>query len=136
MDNDQLIFAEEEPDDDVDSENTWKVLIVDDDDEVHNVTHLALNDVIHEGRKIEFISTFTGKEARKAIAKHSDIALILLDVVMEEDDSGLEVVKYIRDELKNSQVRIVLRTGQPGHAPEEKVILQRLQNDLVLQLNS
>lgn len=100
----------------------WKILIVDDEDEVHVVTRLALQDFEFASRGLQLISVYSGAEALSALEEHPDIALILLDVVMETDHSGLDVARYIREELKNRFVRIVLRTGQPGQAPEHKII--------------
>ena len=48
---------------------------------------------------------------------------------METDVAGLELVEYIRNEIKNETVRIILRTGQPGQAPERRVIVQYDIND-------
>ncbi len=100
----------------------WKLLIVDDDREVHDVTRLVLNDFSFADRGLELLSAYSGAEAKAMLAEHPDIAVMLLDVVMESDHAGLEVAKYVRDELKNSAVRIVLRTGQPGQAPERAVV--------------
>jgi len=100
----------------------WKIAIVDDDDEVHKITKLSLKDFEFEGRRIEFIDAYSGKEARELFQQHDDIALVLLDVVMEDEHSGLDVVKFVREELNNHYTRVVLRTGQPGSAPEEDVI--------------
>jgi len=97
--------------------NTWKVLIVDDDDEVHTVTRLSLSDFSFEEKSIDFISAYSGNEAKRILSERNDIALVLLDVVMESDDAGLKVSKYIRNELENYFTRVVLRTGQPGFAP-------------------
>jgi hypothetical protein len=47
---------------------------------------------------------------------------VLLDVVMETADAGLLLVDYIRRELGLSATRIVLRTGQPGYAPEHETL--------------
>lgn len=102
--------------------SAWKVLVVDDDPQVHSVTKFALQDFIHQGRDLNLIHVHSSVEAKVALAEHPDVAIILLDVVMEEDDSGLKLVQYIRNELKNNHVRIVLRTGQPGLAPERTVI--------------
>lgn len=107
----------------------WKVLIVDDEPEVHDVTRLALRDFIFQQHKLEFISAFSGAEAKIRLQQHDDIALILLDVVMESEHSGLDLVSYIRDTLVNKLVRIVLRTGQPGQAPEQQIVLQYDIND-------
>eukprot|EP00487_Bulimina_marginata_P013136 TRINITY_DN9898_c0_g1_i1.p1 TRINITY_DN9898_c0_g1~~TRINITY_DN9898_c0_g1_i1.p1 ORF type:complete len:152 (+),score=22.57 TRINITY_DN9898_c0_g1_i1:49-504(+) len=104
------------------STKTWKVLIVDDDDEVHKVTQLSLSDFSFEEKNIEFISAYSGNEAKKILRESDDIALVLLDVVMESDDAGLKVSKYIRNELENHFTRVVLRIGQPGFAPIDDVM--------------
>ncbi len=107
----------------------WKVLIVDDEQSVHTITNTVLNGITFDNKKLEFISAFTGTQAREIMQEQSDIALILLDVVMENDNAGLEFVDYVRNELNNKFVRIVLRTGQPGYAPEKEVIDQYDIND-------
>lgn len=100
----------------------WKILVVDDEPEVHDVTALALRGVSFEDRRIEIVSARSAAEARAALERHPDVALLVVDVVMEAEDSGLRLVEHVRETLKNSLVRIVLRTGQPGHAPERTVI--------------
>jgi len=102
----------------------FKVLIVDDDLNIHKMTKFILNDFDFKYYKLEFISAYSGEETKKIIKNTSDIAVILLDVVMETSDAGLEVVKYIREELNNHLVRIIIRTGQPGYAPEREVIIK------------
>jgi response regulator RpfG family c-di-GMP phosphodiesterase len=90
---------------------------------------MVLNDVTFKGKGIRFLHAYSGEETIRLIREHSDTAIILLDVVMEEDNSGLKVIKYIREDLGNSIVRIVIRTGQPGEAPEKKVIVDYDIND-------
>ena len=85
-------------------------------------TTLALKRFVFQNKPISFYHAYSGEEARTIMGKHPDMALILLDVVMEADDAGLVTARYIREQLQNHFVRIVLRTGQPGAAPEEKVI--------------
>jgi len=102
----------------------FKVLIVDDDINIHKMTKFILNDFDFKYYKLDFISAYSGEEAREIITNTSDIAVILLDVVMETSDAGLDVVKYIREELDNHLVRIIIRTGQPGYAPEREVIIK------------
>ncbi|RUO28160.1 hypothetical protein CWE12_12345 [Aliidiomarina sedimenti] len=100
----------------------YKILIVDDDDEIHVITRMALSDFQLNGRGLEFISAYSGQEAQQVLQEQEQIALVLLDVVMETDHAGLDVARWIRETLKNRLIRIVLRTGQPGQAPEEEII--------------
>ncbi|RUO65627.1 Response regulator receiver domain-containing protein [Pseudidiomarina planktonica] len=110
-------------------EDYWKVLIVDDEPEVHAVTKLALSDFSFLGRGLKFYSAYSGEEARELVNEHPDAAIVLLDVVMETDDAGLQVARYIREEVHNRFPRIILRTGQPGQAPERTVIINYDIND-------
>ena len=112
----------------------WKIMIVDDEKTVHQATQLVLQDFTFEDKSVNLISAYSGKEAIELIQQHPDTAFILLDVVMESNDAGLKVVKYIREELKNKLVRIILRTGQPGEAPEESVIINYDINDYKLKV--
>ncbi|HEY0562279.1 MAG TPA: HD domain-containing phosphohydrolase [Methylophilus sp.] len=100
----------------------WCVLIVDDDPEVHAVTRLALRDFQFENREVQIISAYSGEEARSLFAQRDDISLALVDVVMESEHAGLELVKHLRVDQGNHKVRLVLRTGQAGQAPEDRVI--------------
>ncbi|MBK8579282.1 MAG: PAS domain-containing protein [Candidatus Accumulibacter sp.] len=104
------------------SGNPWKVLLVDDEDDVRAVFHLALQDVLIEGRQLLLLDARSAGEAKAALATSPDIALMLLDVVMESDQAGLELVHQVRNGLANRSVQIVLITGQPGYAPHRKVV--------------
>lgn len=126
---DCLEWAEESDGFNMPANEPWKIMIIDDDEAVHSVTKLALRHFVFENRKLEFISGYSGKEAQELIHQHPDTAIVLLDVVMEDDEAGLRVARYIREEVKNPFVRIILRTGQAGQAPEEKVIIEYDIND-------
>lgn len=107
----------------------WKILIVDDEADIHAVTRIALQNVEYKNRPLLLISAFSAKEGMEILSHTNDIAIILLDVMMETDDAGLRMARQIREELQNQLVRVILRTGQPGHAPEREVILQYDIND-------
>jgi len=131
MENDELLFS---PEEETATEckpvrDFWKVMVVDDEEGVHLVTKLALEGFEFEGKALEFINAYSAAEAKELIREHPDTAVILLDVVMEEEDSGLKFARYIREELKNRITRIILRTGQPGQAPEKEVIVNYDIND-------
>ena len=120
MSDDELLFAPEE--EEALSETPWTVMIVDDDAEVHSFTKLALHDFTYERKPLRFLSAYNAAEAAELIKKHDDIAIILLDVVMESETAGLDLVETIRYHFNNTMVRIIIRTGQPGVAPERYVI--------------
>ncbi|MCK5249894.1 MAG: DUF3369 domain-containing protein [Spirochaetaceae bacterium] len=103
-------------------ERSLKVLIVDDEPTVHDITALVLKNFRYRGYKLELMSAYSATEAREKLASHGPFALILLDVIMETDDAGLILARYIREELKDSMVRIILRTGQPGMVPQRQVM--------------
>ncbi|GHD75541.1 DUF3369 domain-containing protein [Vogesella fluminis] len=107
----------------------WKVLIVDDEKDVHTATRLAIQDLRYKERPLTLLNAYSAQQGFELVREHPDIALILLDVVMETDNAGLKLVHRIREELGNSLARIVLRTGQPGQAPEQDVILNYDIND-------
>jgi signal transduction histidine kinase len=107
----------------------WEVAIVDDDPAVHTGTRFALQDFELHGRQLELLSARSAAEARALFRARPNVAVILLDVVMETEGAGLELVEFVRGELKNETVRIILRTGQPGQAPERRVIVDYDIND-------
>ncbi|WP_411990916.1 DUF3369 domain-containing protein [Agarivorans sp. DSG3-1] len=100
----------------------WKVLIVDDDSEMHTVTKLVLNNFSYQERKLTFIDAYNAAEAYELLSNHADVAIALVDVVMESDDAGLLLIDDIRQRLNNHEIRLILRTGQPGLAPIRDVI--------------
>ncbi|NTV90379.1 MAG: response regulator, partial [Clostridiales bacterium] len=108
---------------------TWKILIVDDDADVQLVTRLVLEDFSYLDMKVELLQAVTSEEGFILARSNPDIAVAIIDVVMETNVSGLELVGRIRNELGNRLVRIILRTGQPGVAPEKDVVIKYDIND-------
>jgi response regulator RpfG family c-di-GMP phosphodiesterase len=100
----------------------WKIMIVDDDKSIHAVTKLALSAYSFHGRPVAWLDAYSGEEAVQLVRQHSDVALVLMDVVMETDSAGLDAAQRIRDELRNPFVRIAVRTGQAGVVHEEEVV--------------
>jgi signal transduction histidine kinase len=101
----------------------WRVLVVDDDEQVHAMTRVLLRDFTFDDRGFEMLSATSAAEAAALVAQDPDIPVVLLDVVMESADAGLKLVRHIRETLANTRIRIILRTGQPGEAPERDVVL-------------
>jgi len=112
MTDDTFLFSETIEPSIENTDTPWKILVIDDDEGVHVSTGLVLRDFIFDQRPIEIIPGYSGSDARTLMQTHQDVSVILLDVIMETDSAGLDVVTYIRNELNNKQVRILLRTGQ------------------------
>ena len=119
---DDLVFADETPAVAPHGSGAWRVLIVDDDADVHSTTTFALDRLEMHGRPLEFLHAYSAAQAIALLEREDDIAVILLDVVMEQADAGLHLVRHVRDTLGRHDVRIILRTGQPGYAPEMDAI--------------
>lgn len=109
------------------------LLVVDDDESVLQVTRLILSRFQYKGHALEILEARSAAEAREQLLKCPGIAIVLLDVVMESDDAGLKLVGYIRNELHNHHIRILLRTGQAGYAPERQVVQDYDINDYLLK---
>ena len=101
---------------------TWNVVIVDDEPDVFQVTRLVLRRFKVLECPLMLQHCLSAAHARDVLSKAHDIAVVITDVVMEQDDSGLELVKWIRAQSHLSNTRIVIRTGQPGMAPEKSVL--------------
>ena len=98
----------------IDDEEPWIVLIADDEGTVHLVTEMVLKDFKFQNRSVKLLSAFSGEQTIDRLKEEPKIAVILLDVVMENITAGLDAVTAIRNSLKNHEVRIILRTGQAG----------------------
>ncbi|AUG53421.1 two-component system response regulator [Thalassospira marina] len=130
MSNDEFVFLEDDESTPSPSQRkmahgiitAWRILIVDDDADVHEITEMALDNLTFLGRPAELLHAYSAAEAASILAHEQDIAIILLDVVMETSDAGLNLVGHIRNDLEMRNVRIILRTGQPGQAPEMDAI--------------
>jgi len=124
---DNLVFADEPlaTNDDLSAskkQKPWKLMIIDDEASIHAVTKVVLEGFSFMERKLDIVSGFSGKEACELLDKHADTAVLLLDVVMETDRAGFDVVNYVRKKCNNKLMRIVLRTGQPGQAIENDIV--------------
>ncbi|MGQ9370659.1 ATP-binding response regulator [Azospirillum sp. ST 5-10] len=126
---DDPLFGPEDEADEVVSVEPWTVLVVDDDPQVHAMTSVLLRDFAFDGRPFAVVSALSAAEAGRILAARPDIPVVLLDVVMETNDAGLRLVRHIREELNNHRLRIILRTGQPGQAPERDVVVTYDIND-------
>lgn len=103
------------------AQSAWQVLIADDDHSVHEATVAALSGQRVHNRSLSFLHAYSAAETVSLLASSKGVHLVLLDVVMESPDAGLRAVTEIRDKLGLHDLKIVIRTGQPGHAPEQEI---------------
>src|SRR6185436_4406408 len=144
MAEDDIVHLIDDPSDEPPEQGPrWKIAVIDDEPAVHDGTRFALHDYRLNGQGLEILSAYSAAEGRELMRNHPDVAVVLLDVIMESDTAGLGLVEFIRKELKNETVRIILRTGQPGQAPERRVIvdydiksMQRLAEGVLTQIAS
>lgn len=104
------------------SDAAWKVLVVDDEPDVVEITAMVFDGLVVEGRAVEVMRAYSGLEAIKAFTNDPDIAAAYIDVVMETEHAGLDVVRHVRDVLRNHHTRLIVRTGNPGLAAREDIV--------------
>lgn len=133
MENNLDFLADDIEKKEVINKNTYKIIVSDDDEEVHTITRLVLDDVEFENHNLKIMSAYNEKETISLLEEHPDTAILFQDVVMESKDSGLKIVDYLRKNLSNFITRIILRTGQPGEAPEDRIVIDYDINDYRLK---
>ena len=121
-DTDTLHFLDDEGEAGVSAGLVWRLMVIDDEPDVHRATTFALAGVKILGRPLQFLHAYSAAEATQLLRTEPEVAVVLLDVVMEREDAGLALVKTIRQDLRLTELRIILRTGQPGYAPEIETI--------------
>jgi len=124
QDEDEITEDEFKSDDNDTHGKYWHILIVDDEPSVHDVTRLVLKNSVVLDRKLVLHSAYSAQEAKQQLQSGVEFSMAFIDVVMESEHAGLELIDWIRENLENSTIRLVLRTGQAGNAPEERVISQ------------
>ncbi|MEO5341172.1 MAG: DUF3369 domain-containing protein [Magnetococcus sp. MYC-9] len=102
--------------------NPWRLLVVDDEPDIISLTRISLSDFHFDGRPLEIVQAASGFQAQQLLTLDGAFAVVLIDVVMESPDAGLLLVEFIRNHLQNRTMRLIIRTGQPGFAPEKRVI--------------
>lgn len=100
----------------------WHVLLVDDDPDVLVVTEMALEDLRVGGTPVHLHVASSAADAQRLLTQRTDYALMVTDVVMEHDRAGLELVRWVRERPSLAHMRLVIRTGEPGQAPESSVL--------------
>lgn len=115
----------------------WKILIIDDDRFIHAIIKEALKDFTFESRGLTLLHAYTYQEALNIVAENKDIALILLDIYLDRDATGLKLTRYIREMAGNSLTRIVLMTSSLNSSLQKEAVLNydingyEYKNDLI-----
>lgn len=102
--------------------SVWRILIAGDEEGVRETIKYALCDVEVCGRKIEFHDAYNSEMTLRLLESIPDVAVLLLDIVMEKANVGLDLISVIRNDLKMSDVRIVLRGDESNKIPSMDII--------------
>ncbi|MDP2077786.1 MAG: EAL domain-containing protein [Sulfuricurvum sp.] len=117
-----ITFAKENKTDFQVKRRVQKILVVDDDQSIHDITNMALKAMDFSDFELEIFSAYSSGEAKEILDQEDDIALALIDVVMDTPTAGLDLVNYIRNDLENKLIRLIIRTGQANDYPQMHVI--------------
>ena len=124
-----ITFATKKTNEDQVDKKQHKILIIDDDKSIHEITNMAIKAMNFSDLELVVLTAYSATEARSILAEEDDIALALIDVVMETPEAGLDLVNYIRDTLENKHIRLIIRTGQANDFPQMEVIQRYDIND-------
>jgi len=122
MNDDELLFLSELEQVFI-KEETWKVLIVDDDREVHSLSKIALSNFSFLGKNLDLFSAYNEDDTLHLLKNH-EFAVVFLDVIMENDDSGFKIVNHIRNVLHDQYIQIIIRTGEANSLSEQAIFSQ------------
>ena len=107
----------------------WNILVVDDDADVLSISRLAMKNIAIYGVPVRIHTASSKAQAiellRTTLTSQSgvsQVAVALIDIVMETDHAGLELCQYLREDLNNRSTQIYVRTGQPGIVPERTIV--------------
>ena len=104
------------------STDFWEILLVDDDTSIHTIIKKYLDGLTVFSKKIKILHGHNAKEAKQLIKENQDTALAFVDIAMETPDAGLELVNYIRHELHNKDIRIILLDSGDSPLPANAII--------------
>ena len=96
--------------------------MVDDDRDIHALTSIILNDFQFQNKPLRIHYARTSEQALECIAQNPNIQLMLIDMVMEDKDSGMKIIQHLRDDLKNERAQIVVRTSVREMLPQQSFV--------------
>jgi len=101
--------------------SAWQILSIDTTASANNTIKKTLDGFHFLNKDMLVLQAESTAQAKHILSKHSDIALVLLNT-MDEKLESLELIQYIRINLENYRVRIILRTGYPDVLPDIRLI--------------
>ena len=97
-----------------------RVLIVDDDDGILQISRMSLKRVRFRGRRLDILLASSGGLAVSTLSEQTGVGVMLIDGEMETNTAGLDTCRAIREELGNEDLRILLRTGKVDMDAKER----------------
>jgi CheY-like chemotaxis protein len=126
--NEPLLFIDDSNEDEqliTYDDTCWKVLVIDDDENIHRSTRLALDKFLFDGKPLLINSTYSASEAKEWLNHNQNVALVIVDSTLETVFAGFDIIRHIRETMGNRLIRIIFRTDHTGDLPEQKVVLDQ-----------
>lgn len=115
-------------------ETAWKILIVDADDRFHEACHALLKPLTFQEVGIEILSARTFGQGKDALSANPTLAMALITVTPDGDETGLELVAHARDTLRNQKLRIVVCADHSDSAFEQAAVRRHAINEFRTRL--
>ena len=100
---------------------TYKVLVVDQRPTALYSSRLALSKMSFAGKSFTAIEACSLEEAKKRLLDHEGVAMVILNSEIEGQDISVSIIDFIRNELKNESIRIIIRTGYPNSSLKRSI---------------
>lgn len=108
----------------------WLVLVVDDEDSMREMIRIWLRDLTYQGRPVEVLEATSKLEALQVLRRTPEVAVVLLDQVLEGPNDGIETALYIRRTLGLRETRVILNTALDQALPKLDVLQREEVNDI------
>ena len=89
----------------------YKILIVNHKTHIHNSLNIILNQIARSSLNLKIMNAYSFNEAKKILDNNKDIALGIIDEDMKALDKGMNLIQYIREEIDEKSLRIIM-TGE------------------------
>ena len=102
----------------------WKVLIAENDNNFQKEIISILKDLEYSHRPVSFIRAYSYNETIAEIKNNPNIALIILNINVDRNESAEKIIKYIRKTADNRNLRIIVTAKNDDPVINKEIILK------------